>query len=342
MYPIHASVGYLAEVQLSPFITEARHDASYLTANVVFICALLHAVLVKADDRLSEAKVYLQNAVFTKPYVCAMFVEITVDAPELSKSGFVERWFVHSFSPQLKTHRQDWIPQSRTTFNEQYYSRGEEMRLFLQNDRHVKQVSGRSVMQADMMDTSVKDPFVAITQMAYFEPMSVPVVGWSSLETRKGIRTGVLEMMLGRYVVIEEDEKDYQVIKTVRHGGSPFYDRIVFDPRLGDMPVNIKRKDGNNGKIYESIATSWEQTYEKWLPMVTEIKLQAGDTKTTWKVEYHWMLDDVPDDVFEIGARDKNDPLGIQGVVGVNGKVIRGRQLKELAVSKAIKPKKLH
>ena len=74
--------------------------------------------------------------------------------------------------------------------------------------------------------------------------------------------------------------------------------------------------------------------------MVTEIKLLSTETKTTWKVEYHWMLEVVPDDVFEIGARDVNDAKGIKGIVGVNGKIIRGRQLKELAVAKAHKPAK--
>ncbi len=306
---------------------------------VTFFCVILHAVPIMADDGLSEAGSYLKNAVFTKPYVCAMFVEITADAPKLSNSGFVELWFVHSFSPQLKTHRQDYIPQSRTSFDEQYFSRGEELRLFLQKDRYVKQVSGGSLMQADVMDTSVKDPFAAISSMAYFDPMSVPVAGWTSLETRRGIRTGVLEMMLRRYVVIDEVEKDYQVIKTLRHGGSTLYDRIAFDSRCGDMPVSIQRSDGKNGKTCESITTTWRQIQEKWLPMVTEIKLLSTETKTTWKVEYYWMLEDVPDDVFEIGARDVNDVRGIKGIVGVNGKIIRGRQLKEMAVTKANKLK---
>ncbi len=305
-----------------------------LTSFQLLVFIVLDAVLTTADDGLGEASIYLKNAEFSKPYVCAMFVEITTDVVDLSRSSFVERWFVHSYSPQMKTHRHDYIPQSKTSFDEQTWARGEELRLFLLNDREVKQVSGGSIMQADMKDTSIKDPFTAITPMAYFEPMIIPFGGWSCLDFRRGIRTGVLEMMLRRYVVTDEIEKDYQVTKILRHGGSTFYDRIVFESRCGEMPVSVRRSDGKNGRPSECIVTTWGNIQEKWLPLVTEIKLSSIDDVTTWKVEYHWMLEDVPDDVFEVGVES------VTGIKGLKGKVMRGRQLRDLAVSKSNKPRK--
>jgi hypothetical protein len=264
---------------------------------------LLNVALLIARGNCQSTQGYAECTQFKEPYVCAMFVENTLDLLDLSKSSFVEFWNIHSYSPAEKLHRHDEIFQSQISL-EGSLSKGGATTLFLHSDGVVKQIVGRKTMSKTMAEEADnKNAFASFTIQSYFEPMCVPVIGRICFEQQRGPgRLGIIERVFLKYKLVDEEETPTGTFKTFHvRPDIPVFDKILFEGGVGNMPVSVHRTSGQNGRISEIIRTKWEKYNEKWLPTATEIEVPLAGLNASWRVKYYWLLDDIPKEVFEIG-----------------------------------------
>ncbi|MEQ1828277.1 MAG: hypothetical protein ABL921_20120 [Pirellula sp.] len=264
------------------------------------------------------AHTYLESSKEPFPYVCAIFGERTQVHVDATKSNFLEAWYLHSYSPKLDIHRHDQMYQSQTTSAGYSPMSMIEETLFLRKGKEFKQYMGASVRQPPEK-ANPTDPQSGVWRQTYFEPTAVPMIGFGCFNQRSIEFIGGLDKLINPYKLIEKDTSNslcvqrYSISRT-----QPIFDLITFDERLAGMPIEVRRCEVQNGKevLCERITTKWAKIGERWLPILTEAEPQIRSLTMQWKVRYHWMLNDIPDAVFDMDAV----------------RLLRAKQLKDLAV----------
>ena len=286
-------------------LTRVTMNQTFLT--LCFLAATISPENTNADQPSSLAVKYLKRTNVQEKYACAIFCEATVnDREEPDRSCYVETWYLHSFDPEQRAHRQDELTQTMMNGAGTLSTRVPPLKIVYYLGEKVLQWNGENSKKSyDLKSDEGEKQFEALVPHSYFEPLTPTIIGHRCFDRRTGPRlSSHIGDLFSIYRWIEEEEFDHGIAQVFSTRNADLFNKIYFDKRYGNMPALLQRTIGKNGKHFERIATKWIEMNERWYPSVVEIEKESMNTTTSRKLWYYWMFDGFPADLFPNGKAD--------------------------------------
>ena len=286
--------------------------SGFRTTAIAILLVMIHfTISLRAGEPSVLISKYLERMSSKQKYACAMYCESTnIDSKSTKNDSYFEFWFLHSYDPETKNRRHDHHRQ--TAINEEkslspgiyatFFNRnGKEFRQWLNSNTVNSNTVSLVIADKDEVDVN-KELLKKIYLQTFFDPFFLPVSGIQCFNPRATIDlVNEFPPTLRRYKWIEDEEQSSVIVQRFQTAHPDLEDKIAFDEIVEQMPVLVTRSFVKGGKLYETIATKWSKKNDQWYPVATEIKCNHGSIDKTWKVEYFWMLEDFPKNIFAEG-----------------------------------------